>query len=1533
MKALKKAFAFILAVSMIMTSLGTVSAFADGSEKTIFSDDFESYSENEPVPTQGSTADKWSGRVESATSTVRTKKVDGSMVVCMTNTDTEKNGGPRLQKNLNLTGVKNLTVNVRAKSEGTNVIIGFTGSGAMELIKENTDGKWVEYKFVFDLPNLKYTVYKNGNAALKNASMKDVSDWAGAGIALNSSVKDGNCVYYDNFSITTTDGVDISAVASGTGKSTPSSSTGTAVTPSTTKTNPPKAMSDVPSGARLLFKNDMESYTDSVLGKGSESDFTTVVNRDYLSVAQNGENKVMMGTHKKDVLTQPRVEKRIYLGGECHDLTFEFAFKCSKSEISANLASNGTTVFTTGKISERTSVSGTTIDGTDWSYLKYEVDFDKKTFSVWINGCLYKQNEPFKTDTGDYSTVNIVVYNHINPGDTTYTDNYLAYTKSNLVINTMLYGDKGVNWDMVGSELTADSYMANLKAHPRIIVNDFSEMKNKISANEECAQWYATAKSRADQLLGEAYVGYTYDNGRNILREAREIRKRLYVLSFVYNMEGDRKYLDRALGEIRNAGTFPDWCNDYAPMIPSELVIGVAVAYDWLYNDLTADEKKEIIDIMFNMAAYQFVYSYEGKINVEIARGVTNRTLLANACIINVGIAVADEYPKVAQYFFDNALKYIMPAFNEYASDGGFPEGSTYWGLATGYAVDAMCAIQSAAKSGYKIPEYARLWEHEGITNTAKYHIYLNGRNKKFNFGDASDGLESGPLLYWLAKQYNVPAYAAYSKYLHDINNTKFDAENSVKAICYYDLNMNQTLADFDLDCVFNKTDSAQVLSMRSSWYDEDAIYVAVQGGSNKTGHMFYSLGTFCLDANGKRFIRTSGMSDYNWKEAKENYYRKRTEGQNTLLANPSSGSGQNNEAVARFTKFESSDTEAFGVLDLTETNDAFKSATRAIKMANNRTSVIMQDEIEMNYPSEVYWFAHTDGDITLAPDKKSAIITIGGDRMYVALKAAPEGSTLEVMDAKPLPTSPVAKDEIYYTMYKLAVHMTDVTKATVCVEFVPLKDGEIAPSSLSEVTPIDTWTVSKKEANGAEHIGQSVALVLGSPAAYAKGAKTYVDELNLDVSPIEQNGRTLVPVRFISEKFGANVGWDAASETVSVKMGTKEITLKIGSNEMYINGEKKILDVSAQTINDRTLIPLRALVEALGKDVFWDDRGLIIISDFASSYSEKTVNDLITMLTSRVYINGEELKSFTTEKTDYAVNADSSAQIYVSSGAEVVKNGNVASFTIGSETYKIELTGDKFYGALGTDSGVQRIKVAAKGFAAVPDYSTWIDVKDVTMSTGEDKYPTTGTIDNIIGSELANRWSGNGAGAYLIYDLGEVKNIHSFGLATLNGSKRKFFFKVEVSDDNETWKEVMNTETSGTTDLFDIFSMGVSARYIKVTGYGDSNGGSYNSWTEVRFWESQAQQDEDKSYWPVYFAESDASGSAGQQLQLVTTAYDKANRTVDTAVSYKSLSPEIAEVDSNGTVTLKAPGKAVIVASATNGFRVFEAKIEVECK
>ena len=97
-------------------------------------------------------------------------------------------------------------------------------------------------------------------------------------------------------------------------------------------------------------------------------------------------------------------------------------------------------------------------------------------------------------------------------------------------------------------------------------------------------------------------------------------------------------------------------------------------------------------------------------------------------------------------------------------------------------------------------------------------------------------------------------------------------------------------------------------------------------------------------------------------------------------------------------------------------------------------------------------------------------------------------------------------------------------------------------------------------------------------------------ERIIFDQPPAMINDRTLVPLRAIFEKLGATVEWDDVNWAVTATKGDTVIYLKIDSNEMYINGNVKILDVPATLINSRTLVPVRAVSEAFDCNVGWDD-------------------------------------------------------------------------------------------------------------------------------------------------------------------------------------------------------------------------------------------------------------------------------------------------------------------------------------------------------
>lgn len=119
----------------------------------------------------------------------------------------------------------------------------------------------------------------------------------------------------------------------------------------------------------------------------------------------------------------------------------------------------------------------------------------------------------------------------------------------------------------------------------------------------------------------------------------------------------------------------------------------------------------------------------------------------------------------------------------------------------------------------------------------------------------------------------------------------------------------------------------------------------------------------------------------------------------------------------------------------------------------------------------------------------------------------------------------------------------------------------------------------------------------------------------NYEVPATEMNGRVLVPMRAIFESLGAAVQW--TDPTVMAQRGSTSIELTIDSTTAKINGEEIILDQSPIIINGRTMVPVRFVSEALGEKVEWiGDRGLVQIGNPNLAPPAETGNTIATIVT-----------------------------------------------------------------------------------------------------------------------------------------------------------------------------------------------------------------------------------------------------------------------------------------------------------------------------
>ena len=139
------------------------------------------------------------------------------------------------------------------------------------------------------------------------------------------------------------------------------------------------------------------------------------------------------------------------------------------------------------------------------------------------------------------------------------------------------------------------------------------------------------------------------------------------------------------------------------------------------------------------------------------------------------------------------------------------------------------------------------------------------------------------------------------------------------------------------------------------------------------------------------------------------------------------------------------------------------------------------------------------------------------------------------------------------------------------------------------------------------------MAASLTVPALAASPSRASRITINVDgrmliipdgVSPEIKDGRTMVPIRAVSEALGADVGWDQTTKQVTLERAGVTIVMTVDSKTAYVNGEPVEMDVAPYITNGRTLIPARYVAEFFGQKVDWDGAANTVVIDTAKGYT-----------------------------------------------------------------------------------------------------------------------------------------------------------------------------------------------------------------------------------------------------------------------------------------------------------------------------------------
>lgn len=150
-----------------------------------------------------------------------------------------------------------------------------------------------------------------------------------------------------------------------------------------------------------------------------------------------------------------------------------------------------------------------------------------------------------------------------------------------------------------------------------------------------------------------------------------------------------------------------------------------------------------------------------------------------------------------------------------------------------------------------------------------------------------------------------------------------------------------------------------------------------------------------------------------------------------------------------------------------------------------------------------------------------------------------------------------------------------------------------------------------------------------------AARVKLYLDGESIigsaDVPPEIKNGRTMVPIRALAERLGADVGWNQAARQVTLTRAGVTIVMTVDSRTAYVNGRAVEMDVAPYITEGRTLIPARYMAEFFGQKVEWDnaDRRVDVTEDKSAAGNSNLEAWALPMGAMLAYLNQGDYNLF----------------------------------------------------------------------------------------------------------------------------------------------------------------------------------------------------------------------------------------------------------------------------------------------------------------
>ncbi len=536
------------------------------------------------------------------------------------------------------------------------------------------------------------------------------------------------------------------------------------------------------------------------------------------------------------------------------------------------------------------------------------------------------------------------------------------------------------------------------KSHPRLFITDDDALCNKIDSDTTLSRAFARVRSIADEILDIAPVERK-KVGKRLLGVSRTCLKRMTHLALAYRVTGEKKYAARAQKEMLAVAGFSDW-NPSHFLDVAEMTAALAIGYDWTYEALDHQARETIKQAIVEKGLRTSLGEHWW------ITATHNWNQVCHGGLVLGALVVAEDEPDLSAQIIERALKYIPLAMAEYAPDGAYPEGPSYWGYGTTYNVVLISALQSVLRTDFG------LTESEGFLESSDYYLHVTGpMGLYFNYSDCGSRGGVSPAMYWFAARRDKPSLLWRQRqrlehfFKRDHNPASGSNRFSPFVIVWSDLSENIPRPDVNHWQAEGKT---PVGIHRSGWQNERETYVAVKGGSPGTNHAHMDIGTFVMDAMGVRWAEDLGGQSYHdlesrgidlWDGSQDgqrwDIFRLNNFSHNTLVVN---GKKQRVDGHAPIIGFSGKTPMPHTIVDLTSVYEGqLASAQRGVGLYKNE-QVLIQDEIEtLNQQTTVRWGMVTRAEVDTQKDQTAILQR---DSQQLSLRVlSPDNAKLEIYE------------------------------------------------------------------------------------------------------------------------------------------------------------------------------------------------------------------------------------------------------------------------------------------------------------------------------------------------------------------------------------------------------------------------------------------------------------------------------------------------------------------------------------------------------